>query len=1393
LVQSAQKHEPLQFDAQIMTVADTFYVEREADRLLWDAFKTWRGSHQEVSWFSLTSAPGRGNTRLLDHFCEAFERDPYLPSIARIIRVDPADETLANSHSTDLGPIAHTILELHRKASRARYMRLKTWLRHDLLGLVAKFLQTFLLLFVMLLVHEMQRPLHLLSYSWWSTLFAHSVDHPEILVTESIVALIAAVVIEVWKKKKEEAKRTSDEELRQRELESYRSCGSGFFNGLMEMCRGFGTLLLVVDNAHALPAGEKQLLLDLMDFSGRSDPIRKLVTSKRVLVITLDFESTVWDLPEGAGPWFRRIVVRRFSRVELEDILRRASGATQGTDEQLLLELAEQNIKALFFSRDDELRERVKKEFTDKRDAGISHLFDYCELITFWAVRPERSIQKVRLLDWLEGLDNEWLRIFDLRPPRPERIKALVDEFAKSSLVRVDKQTLHLDATACKVLQKWMRRDSQERQLLGQAHYYWLSTITKPLELTHTAVYRHLMANERSAVEQAVFHALKLDDLRDEGMDLFAGAQLSPGQRSQRESDVASVLLWAAQGMRIAGELEEAGIMIDRASNWFSASTPERKSWVTFAAKQAWANYWLSAHHGARERLDRIANDDVAISTEPWWAIQQKLEELVKGRTAVGTRIEPSFAEHDLVNIHRLTDALQEIRQSHGFMSEGLRDASIPISEPVASEEYHWAEFALWELRASAFNRRGDLENLTDTLSKWRQRLLDKRNNADGAPLGIQAYQEYHQARYRHVLLECWKLQTNQTSFLSEEEASTVNRAIDMWITAQYPLQLASVRPIRDLLFEEAHSGYRRALHMAALLGFGALQLEGSFHFGDLLLRFTPEATRKVDQFWWKEWDGLFEACLMSEQTSSWNMHLPDIHRLRWEYFAKVDRPTSLSDAYNTLQWAKKCGYPTAVIVPWHERVSRYFTNFSDTTEDRKRSVELHETWARNLANLPEASKFRHFRHSLPLEQASSLQFAAQDERMVRDFGRASQLLDEADSLFQASATSEHEEEVSDVRDLGVGLRMQRAWLLEAKGDDVSRYRRLVRELWCDLEPDCQHNANVLGSLLGIEDDEKLLDDGWPPPGVVINVDPDNQALSLPGEWFQGLGPIKVHNRYEYRFRQLLYMGSKRSNPTRPELIQRARDGWMGQEHFGETTLKFAELDLDKGYSTNCRDMLITLLEAVARGFHEEHNGQQEMASYRCLMKYEPRHDSYRSSYIDVLIQLKELLERELRVLGLEQMDWLRVAERLHHYFSVLVDEDLFRTKVAEEIHESGRTASEFEARQRQLTDVLAKARDHWSRGARKECLDALEPILNFSRVSWVSLAHLEAIDLWLNCARSVHEPPIAKLNDRAALLRSLTLRYIGQFGRTIEDPRAQQLANQLLEMLQGEQVKHAA
>jgi hypothetical protein len=241
---------------------------------------------------------------------------------------------------------------------------------------------------------------------------------------------------------------------------------------------------------------------------------------------------------------------------------------------------------------------------------------------------------------------------------------------------------------------------------------------------------------------------------------------------------------------------------------------------------------------------------------------------------------------------------------------------------------------------------------------------------------------------------------------------------------------------------------------------------------------------------------------------------------------------------------------------------------------------------------------------------------------------------------------------------------------------------------------------------------------------------------------------------------------------------------WRGQERFGEIALAFASIDLDGGYSATSRSLLISLLEAVAYGFGAERDEVREMTSYRLLMKYDGTSDQYRSRYIGLLIKCKEFLERELRVLRLGRIDWLNTAERIKHYFSVLVDDDLQAAKIGEYLHQSGETIEEFEAARDKTRDNVEKARELLSHHRYAECLGQLDSSANLRHGQWLFLAQLESLDMWLECAQFVPELLPTVVSEKANLLQTLSMRYIAQLGNIIKDSQAQRLAMELLDTL---------
>jgi hypothetical protein len=346
------------------------------------------------------------------------------------------------------------------------------------------------------------------------------------------------------------------------------------------------------------------------------------------------------------------------------------------------------------------------------------------------------------------------------------------------------------------------------------------------------------------------------------------------------------------------------------------------------------------------------------------------------------------------------------------------------------------------------------------------------------------------------------------------------------------------------------------------------LWLEVDFHFGILLLQHTPGERQIEDPPWWNAWEDLFNACLANERELKWIWHTPAIHRVRWDFFKKQDLDTSLDDVYRTFQLVKDANYPSSVVLQWHSEAQTNLNNYGSTPEHRRRSAELFKAWAFELASLDEALPRRSFKKCLRFEKAHALTFASQALRLAGDLDLAASLVDEADQCLIPVSDDPNaaEEDPRAVRDLRTEVRMERAWIIGETEERKLESQQLVRDIWRDVERGDRHNANLLGNILGIEEQQKLLDEPWPAEGHEIYTDPDNPKLSLPKEWFAEPKHVGVACRFEFRFRQLLSLVTENANPSSMELLLLAGlTNWGDQERFGETFLNFAAINLDRG------------------------------------------------------------------------------------------------------------------------------------------------------------------------------------------------------------------------------------
>lgn len=323
-----------------------------------------------------------------------------------------------------------------------------------------------------------------------------------------------------------------------------------------------------------------------------------------------------------------------------------------------------------------------------------------------------------------------------------------------------------------------------------------------------------------------------------------------------------------------------------------------------------------------------------------------------------------------------------------------------------------------------------------------------------------------------------------------------------------------------------------------------------------------------------------------------------------WLFFRNEDFETSSEDAYNTFQAIQRAHYPVRIVLQWHQWVSSLFNDYGVSDEDRKRSAQLHEAWV-ELAVRDESMEYRFFKCCLEHEQAHTLVFAAQGRRNLREYDASDGLLDRADSLFQAAKANctVIGEETKQIRELRFDLKMQRAWLRQEQGKK-EEHVRLVYEPWSAMRPDDESCANLMSSFVGLEGRNNLLNTEWPPvPGAAPELDPDHYLMSLPTSWLAAGAPLTIHNRFEFRFCQLVHLVIPDQMPTWEALVESAQSSWLGMNRFGEIALWFASNALDKS-NLGVRRLAIQLLEVVRWYYKEiEKLNRQELKALQLLME----------------------------------------------------------------------------------------------------------------------------------------------------------------------------------------------
>jgi hypothetical protein len=1270
---------------------------------------------------------------------------------------------------------------------------LKLWRRLKALIVVGAALASALLFEI--LGRVLEKDEHALKErAFWASLVEDTYRNPWrsilILLASSISALILHLMFH-WPfskhpDKKFEQKRHADNEYGLMLCEY----GEEFLNALKRLSRrNSGRLILTVDNASLLPLQERRVLEDLFEPPSGNIPFVSFARTHRLLFVTLDYEPAEWTLSSTGQVHTDNIPP--FDDLQLREIYQNRYPDRSSLQFETVQHLAHLNVGLMFDA--PPIAKEVIREFKEARrkrdDPGE---FGYGQFMSYWSARDLEWISKTDILRSLEGI-RPHLAAFGLSSPRA--VRKMISFLERSRLVRsAEEGRLYFDAPAVQALRKHI--SEKQPDLLAQSHYFLAVTQPPPI-LDHSDVRRIVGRADQAKgdldLKQSAWHAVQFVP------GLLSDTKLNEKERACVREQIATLLLRAADLNYREGNIKESLSKLEKSLEWIRClESSVQTRLLRETIEGLWRNYCISGDPPTRASIDRVSSEWPAVCDEPESLVHVRYSELMCGQRALSafpasvaalldqrqnTRIRTQLTA-ELSNLYALTECLLEIRNRYGFVVPALQDDTVTIPEPIDSTNL-WFESALHQLRVAAAIHRSDDIALQNAIVRWRDRLLQIQ--ASPTHLGTQAQKLYASARLWHLVCDVWRIRGRLIDDMRPAEQEAARTELAELCATLCPIPPGSEVDIHEYARKQAEVHYQTTLRIAAILHWRVLWLEIDFHFGILLLQHTPVEKQVEDPPWWNTWELLFNACLANEGELKWIWHTPAVHRVRWDFFKKQDLDTSLDDVYRTFQLVKDANYPSSVVLQWHSEAQTNLNNYGSTPEHRRRSAELFKAWAFELASLDEALPRRSFQRCLRFEKAHALTFASQAMRLAGDLDGASSLVDHAEQVLSQAVDdpTAADEDPRAVRDLRTEVRMERAWIIGQTDERKAESQQLIFEIWRDVERGDRHNANLLGSILGIEEQKKLLDDPWPPEGQEIYVDPNNPKVSLPQEWVAEPSHIDVSCRFEFRFWQLLSLVTENANPSSMELLLLAGlTNWGDQERFGETCLNFAAINLDRGYLRHSKPLVVEVLEAVAVYFEKMRpDGKNAIRALQLLVGYEPEKHENRLRYVQELRKHMVLLERELKARSTDQADWMALARRMDYLFNILVDSDQKIGRLADELNRRRLAPEQFLQQQRERLKALDLAQQHFQRKHFDMALRDLSPYLPPPGIRFILLDDLECLDLWLRSAVIAELRP-REFDMRAAQLRDLACQYIRQFSFTVVQPDAQRLAMELLNVI---------
>jgi tetratricopeptide (TPR) repeat protein len=1163
---------------------------------------------------------------------------------------------------------------------------------------------------------------------------------------------------------------------------------------LRELVEGRAGIVLLVDDAYGLDRSDRDVLRQLFDPSVAESCFEGLAQALPLLVITLDTEQTDWDLPSDECGETVALDVPPFSETEWRRLVEAADLPQTPTGQVSVSPDA--GVKVLAQRSFGKLQETVSDEYKKAKRDACSKSFGLPHMLAYWAASGSAFVRRSDLETWLRQLESERTRgLLGLAQLSTGSMKRLVKRFADTSIVRRDGKTYYFDPAACGALRNWLR--SHDREALVRAHFLRFRCLAREALPTPVASATAEALPFGPPLMSAAQQLRRACDLVDVGPRIVADSPLAKEEKQACYAEAVAVLFGAARVSYDAGEAVNGDDDIVEALEWVgNLRDTEQLAWAKSAGLGLWRSYWLTGRDATRRHIDMLAETFSQLIDLPEWCAQRSFSALLQGSAEpppfpAGITLDAP----ETVNLRGLERALWAARRKHGFVEDALADEEFAPDTAVDGPVEGLWEWPLRSLCCRTLFRRGDVGGAKAALSDWHRRLKEGAQGKDQErPIGIKAVRCLQTARFLHVLLE--GLDVEQAAHRSSDHVQGQKPAeSSVEEMARDTLSLLSPTTcspdLAESLFDESLRWYKRAFDLCLLLQYRALLADVAFEMGTLVRVFTPGSRREADSQWWRAWEGPFLTCVELEQELNRVFHTPSVHRDRWQFFERFDRPTSIDDAWRAYDALRHANFPTPVVVQWHDDVQTLINNYGDSSEDFRRSAQLHETWARELAVLPEATPLRRFPESVQCEQATALTFAAQAWRRLGDYDRAEQLLVEARRLLNQTRLGADvpEEARGRQRTLDVRIAVQSAWLQLARGAGED-YRRAIREIWSRVCPGEPESADVFLELVTIEHDQGLLDGTWPPqPGLPEGEDPANPFAFLPAEMPWAEAGTSVSTRFEFRVHQFVRLLApnplSRRRDLEPALLLACE---VRNSKFAEIGLFLAELHVEHGYGEPLGQVFLDMLKII-RLFYQEiaPDDTREMDALRLLSHTVPDNARYRERYRRVLLELQDLQRRELWIQESEgRMDWFRTAVEVSRSLDLLVDKELTVRLVEAALGAKGHSFSEFHAARDQRVPVLKQARKALASRDFDECARLLNRVLPTADVVWVTVEDLEVLDLWCRCRRLAGAPAGNEENARAADLRALTLRFVAQIGRSISDQEVRALALGVLETLRA-------